>query len=69
MKGLYSDDELRELMERNEQRARAMREAMGPRYLCHETNRVQKLDGSSRRHGGDSRVVAASRQMVLVRSA
>ena len=69
MKGLYSDDELRELMERNEQRAQAMREAMGTRYLCHETNRVQRLDGSSRRTGGDRGVVAASRQLVLMRSA
>lgn len=69
MKGLYSDDELRELMERNEQRAREMREAMGTLYVCHPSNRVEKLDGSSRRTGGDRGVVAAPRQMVLVRSA
>lgn len=37
-----SDDELKALQERNEARARAMREAMGTKYLCHPTNRVTK---------------------------
>lgn len=31
-------------LERIEQRARELREAMGPRYLCHEKNRVRRLD-------------------------
>ena len=31
------------------QRAKELREAMGPRYLCHEKNRVRRLDGTSYR--------------------
>lgn len=31
-------------LERIEQRARELREAMGPRYLCHAQNRVRRLD-------------------------
>ncbi len=31
------------------QRAKELREAMGPRYLCHEKNRVGRLDGISYR--------------------
>ncbi|MGH6608825.1 MAG: hypothetical protein ACRECQ_01065 [Burkholderiaceae bacterium] len=34
-------------VERITQRARELREAMGPRYLCHEKNRVRRLDGRS----------------------
>lgn len=69
MKGLFNDPDLLALQKRNEERARAMREAMGTLYVCHPSNRVEKLDGSSRRTGGDNRVVAASRQLVLMRSA
>ena len=29
---------------RIQQRAKELREAMGPRYLCHEKNRVRRLD-------------------------
>ncbi len=31
-------------LERIQQRAKELREAMGPRYLCHEKNRVRRLD-------------------------
>lgn len=31
------------------QRAKELREAMGSRYLCHEKNRVRRLDGASYR--------------------
>ena len=31
------------------QRAKELKEAMGPRYLCHEKNRVRRLDGRSYR--------------------
>ncbi|MBA2413559.1 MAG: hypothetical protein H0V63_12155 [Burkholderiaceae bacterium] len=34
-----------ERLERITQRARELREEMGPRYLCNEKNRVQRLDG------------------------
>lgn len=34
------------------QRAKALREAMGPRYLCHENNRVRRLDSASYRPHG-----------------
>ena len=30
-------------------RAKELKEAMGPRYLCHEKNRVRRLDGRSYR--------------------
>ena len=30
-------------------RAEELKEAMGTRYLCHETNRVRRLDGRSYR--------------------
>lgn len=33
-----------EQLERIQQRAKELREAMGPRYLCHEKNRVRRLD-------------------------
>ena len=36
-----------EQLERIRQRAKELREAMGPRYLCHEKNRVRRLDGRS----------------------
>ncbi len=36
-----------ERLERIKQRAKELREAMGPRYLCHEQNRVLRLDGRS----------------------
>ena len=29
------------------QRAKELKKAMGPRYLCHEKNRVRRLDGRS----------------------
>lgn len=69
MKGLFNDPDLLALQKRNEERARAMREAMGTAYLCHPSNRVEKLDGGSRRTGGDRGVVAAPRQLVLMRRA
>jgi hypothetical protein len=31
------------------QRAKELKEAMGPRYLCHEKNQVRRLDGRSYR--------------------
>ncbi len=36
-----------EQLERIQQRARELREQMGPRYLCNEKNRVRRLDGRS----------------------
>lgn len=33
-----------ERLERIKQRVNELREAMGPRYLCHEQNRVLRLD-------------------------
>ena len=39
-------------LERIQQRAKELREAMGPRYLCHEKNRVRRLDGRSYRPRG-----------------
>lgn len=36
-------------LERIQQRALELRKAMGPRYLCHEKNRVRRLDGRSYR--------------------
>ena len=41
-----------EQLERIQQRARELREAMGPRYLCHEKNRVRRLDGRTYRPRG-----------------
>ena len=41
-----------EQLERIQQRAKELREAMGPRYLCHEKNRVRRLDGRSYRPRG-----------------
>lgn len=38
-----------EQLDRIQQRAKELREAMGPRYLCHEKNRVHRLDGRSYR--------------------
>ena len=38
-----------EQLDRIQQRAKELREAMGPRYLCHEKNRVRRLDGRSYR--------------------
>lgn len=38
-----------EQLARIQQRARELQEAMGPRYLCHEKNRVRRLDGKSYR--------------------
>jgi hypothetical protein len=40
---------LAEQFERIQQRAKELREAMGPRYLCHEKDRVQRLDGRTYR--------------------
>ena len=37
------------------QRAKELKEAMGPRYLCHEKNRVRRLDGRSYRPHESSR--------------
>lgn len=37
-----TEDELKALQERNEARAKEMREAMGKKYLCHPANRVTK---------------------------
>ena len=34
-----------EQFERIKQRAKELRETMGPRYLCHKKNRVLRLDG------------------------
>ena len=34
-----------EEFERIQQRAKELKESMGPRYLCHEKNRVRRLDG------------------------
>lgn len=36
-----------EPFERIQRRAQELREAMGPRYLCHEKNQVRRLDGRS----------------------
>ena len=36
-----------EQTERIRQRVMELREAMGPRYLCHEKNRVRRIDGRS----------------------
>ena len=41
-----------EQLERIQQRAKELREAMGPRYLCHEKNRVRRLDGRTYRPRG-----------------
>ena len=41
-----------EQLERIRQRAKELREAMGPRYLCHEKNRVRRLDGRTTRPRG-----------------
>lgn len=38
-----------EQLERIQRRAKELREAMGPRYLCHEKNRVRRLDGRTYR--------------------
>ena len=38
-----------EQLARIQQRAKELQEAMGPRYLCHEKNRVRRLDGKSYR--------------------
>jgi len=43
---------LADQLERIQQRAKELREAMGPRYLCHEKNRVRRLDGRSYRPRG-----------------
>ena len=41
-----------EQLERIQQRAKELREAMGPRYLCHEKNRVRRLDERTYRSRG-----------------
>ena len=41
-----------EEFERIQQRAKELREAMGPRYLCHAKNRVRRLDGRTYRPRG-----------------
>ena len=42
-----------EQLARIQQRAKELQEAMGPRYLCHEKNRVRRLDGRSYRPRGN----------------
>ena len=39
-------------LERIQQRAKELKEAMGPRYLCHEKNRVRRLDERTHRPRG-----------------
>ena len=39
-------------LERIQQRAKELKEEMGPRYLCHEKNRVRRLDGRTYRPRG-----------------
>ena len=39
-------------LERIQQRAKELKEAMGPRYLCHEKNRVRRLDERTYRPRG-----------------
>jgi hypothetical protein len=39
-------------LERIQQRAKELKEAMGPRYLCHEKNRVRRLDERTYRSRG-----------------
>ena len=39
-------------LERIQQRAKELKEAMGPRYLCHAMNRVRRLDGRTYRPRG-----------------
>ena len=39
-------------LERIQQRAKELKDAMGPRYLCHEKNRVRRLDGRTYRPRG-----------------
>jgi hypothetical protein len=41
-----------EQLERIQQRAKELREALGLRYLCHEKNRVRRLDGRTYRPRG-----------------
>ena len=48
-----------EQFERIQQRAKELKEAMGPRYLCHEKNRVRRLDGRTYRPRGTSTNVRA----------
>lgn len=52
-----------EPFERIQRRANELREAMGARYLCHENNRVRRLDGRSYkpRKAGSSNVRAMKR--------
>ena len=38
-----------ERLESLAQRAKELKEAMGPRYLCHEKNQVRRLDGRNYR--------------------
>jgi hypothetical protein len=48
-----------EQLARIQQRAKELQEAMGPRYLCHEKNRVRRLDGKSYRPRAPSSNVRA----------
>ena len=50
-------------LERIQQRAKELKEAMGPRYLCHEKNRVRRLDERTYRPrgAGNSNVRAIKR--------
>ncbi len=53
---------LAQSFQRIQQRAKELREAMGPRYLCHEKNQVRRLDGRSyRSRKPDSNVRAMKR--------
>lgn len=54
-----------EQLARIQQRAKELQEAMGPRYLCHEKNRVRRLDGKSYR----PRTVASSNVRAMKRAA
>lgn len=44
MTGKVTEQALRELQERNEQRARELIEKMGPKWWCHPSNQVKRKD-------------------------
>lgn len=43
LQGPMTDEEIESLRKRNEQRATEATQQLGPRYVCHPANRVQKL--------------------------
>lgn len=51
-----------EQLERIQKRAKELREAMGPRYLCHEKNRVRRLDERAYRPRGAASNVRAMKR-------